>query len=190
MARYKFDNAFEQHLIHVCNQSESMSQAAQTLCMNYKTLCGHAKRLNCFKTNQSGKGISKPIKKGVIPITDIFSGKHQTFQSHKLKIRLLKEGFKKHSCEMCHLENWLTKPIPLELHHSDGNRYNNALENLELLCPNCHALTDNYRAKNIRNLSAWSETTNVEPLKFGEALTGHADGNPEPSSEYSLSEKV
>ena len=51
-------------------------------------------------------------------------------------------------------------------------------------------MTDNYRAKNIRNLSAQLEMTDVEPLKFGEVLTGYADGNPEPSSEYSLSEKV
>ncbi|MDZ7880284.1 MAG: hypothetical protein U5L45_21590 [Saprospiraceae bacterium] len=55
---------------------------------------------------------------------------------------------------------------------------------------NCRALTDNYRAKNIRNLSARSETTDVEPLKFGEVLTGQADGNPEPSSEIIFSEKV
>jgi predicted HNH restriction endonuclease len=65
----------------------------------------------------------------------------------------------------------LKKPIPLELHHKDGNRYNNSLNNLMLLCPNCHALTDNYRAKNINNLSAQLETSGVESLKFGEALT-------------------
>jgi len=35
--------------------------------------------------------------------------------------------------------------IPLELHHRDGDRTNNSLANIELLCPNCHALTDNYR---------------------------------------------
>jgi hypothetical protein len=33
----------------------------------------------------------------------------------------------------------------LELHHKDGDRTNNILSNIELLCPNCHALTDNYR---------------------------------------------
>ena len=39
-------------------------------------------------------------------------------------------------------------PIPLELHHIDGNNQNNNLTNLTLLCPNCHAMTDNYRGKN------------------------------------------
>ena len=39
--------------------------------------------------------------------------------------------------------------IPLELHHKDGNKFNNNLSNLELLCPNCHAFTNTYRTKNI-----------------------------------------
>lgn len=55
-----------------------------------------------------------------------------------------------HKCECCGLESWLNKPIPLEVHHIDGDRLNNELENLQLLCPNCHALTNNYRGKNIR----------------------------------------
>ncbi len=46
------------------------------------------------------------------------------------------------------LSLWLNKPIPLELHHKDGDNTNNELDNLELLCPNCHALTDNYRGRN------------------------------------------
>lgn len=170
MARYIFDKSFEEKFISICNESESMSRAAIKLEMNYKTLCFHAKRLKCFKTNQSGKGMKKIVKERVISLSEIFEGK-ANYQSHKLKKRLLKENIKKHQCEKCNLETWLNQPIPLELHHIDGNRYNNSLENLSLLCPNCHALTDNYRAKNINNLSASMETLRVESLKFGEALT-------------------
>lgn len=54
-----------------------------------------------------------------------------------------------HRCERCQLEQWLNNPIPLEVHHKDGDRLNNGLDNLELLCPNCHALTDNWRGRNI-----------------------------------------
>jgi hypothetical protein len=68
--------------------------------------------------------------------------------THRLRIRLIREGIKKHECEKCNLKEWQNKPIPLEVHHKDGDRYNNTLENLQLLCPNCHALTDNYRGKN------------------------------------------
>jgi hypothetical protein len=66
----------------------------------------------------------------------------------RLKGRLLSEKRKGHECERCGNEEWLGQPIPLELHHKDGDRTNNCLSNLELVCPNCHALTDNYRGKN------------------------------------------
>lgn len=69
-------------------------------------------------------------------------------QSNKVRIKLLEEGYKEYKCECCGMTTWLGNPIPLELHHKDGNRNNNALENYELLCPNCHALTDSYRGKN------------------------------------------
>ena len=53
-----------------------------------------------------------------------------------------------HKCECCGKTTWLEKDIPLEVHHLDGDNLNNTLENLQLLCPNCHAFTENYRNKN------------------------------------------
>ena len=54
---------------------------------------------------------------------------------------------KGHKCEECHNTSWRDQPIPLELHHIDGNRGNNDPSNLQLLCCNCHALTENWRGK-------------------------------------------
>lgn len=51
-------------------------------------------------------------------------------------------------CEKCGLEEWQGQSIPLQVHHIDGNHYNNVLNNLQLLCPNCHAQTDTYAGKN------------------------------------------
>ena len=82
-------------------------------------------------------------------------------------------------CEECGLTEWLGNPIPLEIHHINGKNTDNRLENLRLLCPNCHALTNNYRGR--AHLSALSERRDVECRKFKEALTGKADGNLEPS---------
>ena len=73
---------------------------------------------------------------------------HSRYQSFKLKNRLIKEGVKQYICECCGLSSWLNVEIPLELHHINGNNTDNRLENLQLLCPNCHALTDSYRGKN------------------------------------------
>lgn len=64
-------------------------------------------------------------------------------KSEVLKRALIKtRGYK---CECCGLTEWLGKPISLENHHVDGNPLNNLEDNLKLLCPNCHAQTDNYR---------------------------------------------
>ena len=50
-----------------------------------------------------------------------------------------------HKCNKCGRTEWMGNPIPLEVHHADGDRTNNDLVNLEVLCLNCHALTDNWR---------------------------------------------
>lgn len=69
--------------------------------------------------------------------------------SHKLKARIIQDRIKPHKCEDCGREDWKNEKIPLELHHLDGNKHNNNLINLQLLCPNCHAMTSNYRGKNM-----------------------------------------
>lgn len=50
-----------------------------------------------------------------------------------------------HICDNCKNTQWFDRPITLEIHHIDGNRTNNELENLQLLCPNCHSYTDTWR---------------------------------------------
>lgn len=60
------------------------------------------------------------------------------------RIRLIEEGLKENKCEICGLSEWMGKPIPLELHHKDFNHYNNQLENLQILCSNCHMQAHNY----------------------------------------------
>jgi 5-methylcytosine-specific restriction endonuclease McrA len=81
------------------------------------------------------------------PIEDYLSNE-QAITSYKLKQRLIKDDIKEYKCENCMTTEWLGELIPLELHHIDGNNANNNLTNIKLLCPNCHALTDNYRSKN------------------------------------------
>lgn len=56
-----------------------------------------------------------------------------------------------HKCERCENAFWLNQPIPLQLHHIDGDSQNNIATNLQLLCPNCHALTLNYCGRNIKS---------------------------------------
>ena len=68
-------------------------------------------------------------------------------QSDKLKIRLINEGYLEPQCAICERHFWVGETIPLQLDHINGNNDDNSLENLRLLCPNCHAQTPQYRLK-------------------------------------------
>lgn len=60
--------------------------------------------------------------------------------SHKLKLILIRDGYKEKCCEKCKRNEWEGQEIPLELDHIDSNHFNNEFKNLQILCPNCHAI--------------------------------------------------
>lgn len=116
---------------------------------NYTTFRKAIKDFSIDISHFSGKGYlkGKTHTYNLRSLDEILvKGKEEN--TFRLKNRLLKEGIKKNVCEKCRRTKWFKEQIPLELHHADGCRTNNELNNLQLLCPNCHALTDNYRGKN------------------------------------------
>lgn len=129
--------------------SLTMAEASSKLPMNFKTFIFHAKRLDVYNPNQSGKGMKKPKISEVrsYKLEDILLGKYPQYGTSKLIKKLLKEKVKEYKCELCNRKKWNNKKISLELHHKDGDSNNHRLENLQILCPNCHSQTDNYRGK-------------------------------------------
>ncbi len=99
-----------------------------------------------YKGQQSGFGRISPLRKRALD----YLKEGQTISTHRLKLLLLRDAVKSHQCENCKLTEWLGQPIPLELHHKDGDRGNNKLDNLQLLCANCHALTPNNSGRGVK----------------------------------------
>lgn len=126
-----------------------MAQAAATLKIHFNSFKKRAKELNCYNTNEPGKGIKKTSSKK-IPIEEIiFEGKHPSYQTYKLKNRLINEGYKKNRCEECgQRSKWKKKNLEMVLDHKDGNRTNHLLTNLRMLCPNCNSQTNTFCGKN------------------------------------------
>ncbi|MFA6547809.1 MAG: HNH endonuclease signature motif containing protein [Candidatus Magasanikbacteria bacterium] len=84
---------------------------------------------------------AKPLKEILI--------KNSSYQSFKLKKRLFAEKIKKPYCELC---GWaklsIDGRVPLELDHINGDHSDNRIDNLRILCPNCHSLQLTHRGRN------------------------------------------
>ena len=101
-----------------------------------------------FTGQNWNKGKSLSEETCLVAVSEILN-ENTNYKSHYLKERLFKSGLKQQKCEVCGLETtWNDKPITLELHHINGNHYDNRLENLQILCPNCHSQTENYKRRN------------------------------------------
>ena len=91
----------------------------------------------------------------VNPKNPVYRGKflpnlseHSSLRSTHVKELLFRMGLKENKCECCGLSEWQGKPLVCELHHINGDSSDNRIENLIILCPNCHSQTENFRSRN------------------------------------------
>lgn len=138
----------KEDFINVVHNSPSMAAAATSLGLHFSTFKSRAVKYGCYTPNQGGKNTKKPWSSNKkIPLDDILNGGAPQYHTYKLKVRLFREGLKTNRCEMCGIDSWLGSSISLELDHIDGIRSNHALDNLRVLCPNCHSQTETFRYK-------------------------------------------
>ena len=151
MGQYK--NYTDEDFIEAWTTSGSIRQVLNKLGLveaggNYTCAKKKAATLNLTKEHMYGQAWNKGKTHGPKrPLKEYFSNEFG-ITSNSLRKRLIKEGYKEHKCECCGITEWNGQPAPIELDHINGNHHDNRLENLRILCPNCHAQTDTYRGKN------------------------------------------
>lgn len=140
-------------LVQAVAQADSIAEVLRSLGLtarpgNYTTMHKYIALLKLDTSHFNGQSwVGKrqhhPVK---IDIKDILV-ENSTYQTSHLKQRLIAEGLKSHICEICNRTEWMGQPIPLQTDHINGNNRDHRLENLRLLCPNCHAQTPTYCRK-------------------------------------------
>jgi Zn finger protein HypA/HybF involved in hydrogenase expression len=152
-----------------CKQAKSYRNVMSQLGLkeaggNYATIKKKIVEFQIDISHFTGKGWNKDLNfkpNPPLPISQILVS-NSNYQSHKLRKRLLKEGYFEYKCYSCNMIEWVNQPITLELEHIDGNHTNNQIENLTLLCPNCHALTSTWRGRKLKLGSALTSALSVK----------------------------
>ena len=150
----KYDYS-EDTLKKLVDESYSYAEVARKLGMcskggNYNTLRRHIEKLGLDTSHFLGRGWSKNKKvQPKVPI-ELYLNNSKPITSWKLKNKLIRDNIKRNECEICGISEWNGKPISCQLHHKNGNNKDNRLENLQILCPNCHSQTDSYAGKALR----------------------------------------
>lgn len=120
---------------------------------NIRTIKRKIKKYNIDSSHFKGKGWNtgkRYINNGrKLPLKKILIKNSTYTNTNSLKKRLFKEGLKENKCEICNISEWLGKEISLQLDHINGIRNDNRIENLRILCPNCHSQTSTYAGKNL-----------------------------------------
>lgn len=121
------------------SQNQSKAFMCRELKCKPETLNSYLKIMNIeYVGNQGGKGIK--TSNDYKTAKEYIQG--TCVKSHILKQKLIRDGIKENKCEICGVSIWQGIQLPLELHHKNGNHFDNSIDNLQILCPNCHSIQE------------------------------------------------
>lgn len=112
---------------------------------NYRVVHKYIKEYNLDTSHFTGNKTNIGNKNNVGISDEQYYKKDKLIKGSELLKRLLK--IREYKCEKCGISSWNGEHISLQIHHKDGDHFNNLLENLQILCPNCHSQTKNYSGK-------------------------------------------
>jgi hypothetical protein len=158
-----------EQIITACSQHPTMRQAAASLGIHPSSFIPRAKKLGCYRPNPGRKGLARPLSniERTIPLDEILQGKHPTYQTHKLRLRLFKTGLKSKACELCGTSHWMGQPLSLICDHINGVNDDHRLENLRIVCPNCDSLLPTFCGRNKKKRGASGGTRTHTPEESG-----------------------
>ena len=143
----------DEELSQAVAESVSIAQVIQKLNLaiaggTYESIKKHIKRLNLDTSHHSGQSRKNRYGKSRDKVLEDILSIDSPYTSYEIRRILFKLKLKENICEICEIKTWLGLPITAQLHHINGIRTDNRLENLQMLCPNCHSQTDTYGGKN------------------------------------------
>ena len=131
------------------------------LCGTVRSMKGsntHRKGCSCLFCNRTGRSNHKSDCQCVVhggpplnqrPLAEILVRNGKVRKSSQIKNRLIREGLLSEECETCWLTpEWNGKPLVLQIDHCNGDNKDWRLENLRILCPNCHSQTETFAGRN------------------------------------------
>ena len=161
----------DEQLIEAVSSSTTLQQVLDKL----NLIGGHARikeKISQLQLDVSHwKNFSGSTPRKILPLEKLLK-KNTNIQTSNLKTRLLNNEYFEYKCIICGISEWNGKSISLQLDHINGQRKDNRLENLRLLCPNCHSQTDTFCGKNIKGVKRKSldQYTRYPCTKCGKLL--------------------